>query len=93
LLQIMKEKFKKLSSRAMQNITGAVIGLTTALASVQRAGCNGTCRTCQACSAAGIMLILAPFILKFKGQTQKLVLGLSITALVGVGWWLYTIIL
>ena len=86
MLQVIKEKFTQLSSRTVQSMTGAAIGLTTALASIQRTGCTGACRTCQSCSVGGLMLIAAPFILKFQGRTQKTMLGLTLVALLGAGW-------
>lgn len=93
MLQVIKGKFNNLSSRAIQNITGATIGLTTALASLQRTGCNANCRTCQSCTAAGIILIASPFLVQFQGRKQKIILGITVASLIGVGIFVWDMIL
>ena len=89
MLEFVKNRVTKLSNQAIQNITGGTIGLTTALASVQRAGCNGNCRSCQSCTVAGLMLIMAPFIVKFQGRIQKLIFVLTLIVLGGVSWFIW----
>lgn len=89
MLEVVKKRVTKLSNRAIQNITGGTIGLTIALASVQRAGCNGNCRSCQSCTVVGLMLIMAPFFVKFQGRILKLIFGITLIVLGGVIWFIW----
>lgn len=91
MLHIIKDKFNNISNQAIQNITGATIGLTTALASLQRTGCSGNCRSCQSCTAAGIILIASPFLVKYRGHVQKIVLGITVAGLILVSLYVWNI--
>ncbi|WP_425804347.1 hypothetical protein ACHOLT_20060 [Desulfitobacterium sp. Sab5] len=71
-----------MSNKAIQNLTGVTIGLTTALASFQRTGCSGNCRSCQSCTAAGLVLIASPFLVKHRGHVQQIILGITIVGLI-----------
>lgn len=50
-------------------------------------------RTCQSCTAAGIILIASPFLVQFQGRKQKIILGITVASLIGVGIFVWDMIL
>ncbi|MEA4902215.1 hypothetical protein [Desulfitobacterium sp.] len=72
MLHISKDRINTISNRTIQNLTGVTIGLTTSLASFQRTGCSGNCRSCQSCTASGIILMASILLVKYGGGVQRI---------------------